>query len=402
MAGFLTAAEAAARLGVTRATLYAYVSRGLIRAHEADDPRQRLYPADAVERLAIERRRGRRPKEVAKAALDFGAPVLESAISLIRDGKLWHRGVDAVAFAETAQLEDVAALLWELPRAAAFGAPTSSTLAPIAPAVDAEGLLKRFAASGEGDATAAWVADPARLAAGCGALVRRMATAAAGAPGDDAPIHTQCAAVWGLDRDGARSVREALNLCADHELNASSFTVRCVASTGASLQAAVVAGLAALSGPRHGGATERVESLFDAAEAEGAQTALRRRLAAGETLPGFGHPLYPNGDPRAAVLLDNAANPIAAALANEAECLTGLKPTLDFGLVAIRRALRLPHGAAFALFAIGRSVGWIAHALEQRSQGRLIRPRAVYVGKEPGESIRAARGDGAPTSAARA
>ena len=277
MAGFLTAAEAAARLGVTRATLYAYVSRGLIRAHEADDPRQRLYPAEAVERLAIERRRGRRPKEVAKAALDFGAPVLKSAITLIRDGKLWHRGVDAVAFAETAELEDVAALLWELPRAAAFGAPTSSTLASISPAADAEALLKRFAASGEGDATAAWVADPARLAAGCGALVRRMATAAAGAPGDDAPIHTQCAAVWGLDRDGARSVREALNLCADHELNASSFTVRCVASTGASLQAAVVAGLAALSGPRHGGITERVESLFDAAEAEGAQTALRRR-----------------------------------------------------------------------------------------------------------------------------
>lgn len=383
MAGFLTAAEASARLGVNRATLYAYVSRGLIRAHEADDPRQRLYAADAVERLALERRRGRRPKEVAKAALDFGAPVLESAITLIRDGKLWHRGVDAVALAETAELEDFAALLWALPRAAAFGSPAPSTPAPSAPAAGAEALLARFAASNEGEATAGWVADPARLAAGCGALVRRMAQAAAGAAGDGAPIHAQCAAAWGLDRDGARAVRKALNLSADHELNASSFAVRCVASTGASLQAAVVAGLAALSGPRHGGMTERVESLFDAAEAEGAQTALRRRLAAGEALPGFGHPLYPDGDPRAAALLAGAEAPLAMALADEAEKLTGLRPTLDFGLVTTRRALRLPRGAAFALFAVGRTVGWIAHALEQRRQGNLIRPRAVYVGKAP-------------------
>jgi citrate synthase len=88
MARFLTAAEAAKRLGVARAILYAYVSRGLIRAHEAADPRRRLYAADAIERLAVERRRGRRPKEVAKAALNFGAPVLESAIALIQDGRL--------------------------------------------------------------------------------------------------------------------------------------------------------------------------------------------------------------------------------------------------------------------------------------------------------------------------
>ena len=178
MAGFLTAAEAAARLGVTRATLYAYVSRGLVRACEADDPRRRLYAADAVEQLAVERRRRRRPKEVAKAALDFGAPVLKSAITLIRDGRLWHRGVDAVALAETAELEDIAALLWELPRAAAFGPPASLAGAPGAPAAGAEALLARFAASDDGEATAAWIADPAQLAEGCGALVRRMAAAA--------------------------------------------------------------------------------------------------------------------------------------------------------------------------------------------------------------------------------
>lgn len=384
MAGYLTAAEAAARLGVSRATLYAYVSRGLLSAYAADDPRERRYAAEAVERLAAVRRRGRRPKEVAKAALDFGAPVMESAITLIRDGRLHYRGLDAVKLAEDAELEDIAALLWELPPGAAFGPSAAAfSVAPAPSGEDAQALLARFAAQGDSDATAAWVADPARLAAGCGALVRRMASAAAGAADGAAPIHRQCAAAWGLDGVGAERVRKALVLSADHELNASTFTVRCVASTGASLHAAVVAGLAALSGPFHGGMTERVEALFDVVEAEGgAEAALRRRLAAGEDLPGFGHPLYPGGDPRATALLAGA--PQAMALAAVVERLTGRRPSLDFALVATRRSLGLPRGAAFALFAVGRTVGWIAHALEQRRQGRLIRPRAVYVGPQPG------------------
>lgn len=383
MTSFLSAQQAAARLGVSLSTLYAYVSRGLLRAFPADDPRMRRYDRDAVERLAAARRRGRRPKEAARSALDFGLPVLELAITLIRDNRLCYRGQDATALAETDILEDVAALLWAMPREGAFG-PVGTGEEAAGPSPDGD-LMTRFAASTREDETAAWVADPARLAAGCGALVRNLASCILGGPITSEPIHRQIAEAWRLDAAGADLVRRALVLCADHELNASSFTVRCVASTGASLRAAVLAGLAALSGPRHGGMTERVEQWLDGLDRDGAEDALRRRLAAGGELPGFGHPLYPDGDVRAAALLARiaAASPEAVAWIEAAQRLTGRRPSLDPALVVLRRHLALPRGAAFWLFALGRSVGWIAHALEQRATGRLIRPRAVYVGPEP-------------------
>ena len=303
MAVYVSARQAAARLGVSLPTLYAYVSRGLLHAYPADDPRVRRYDGAAVERLALARRRGRKPKEAAKAALDFGLPVMESAITLIRDSRLYYRGQDAVALAGAAELEDVAALLWATPRAQAFGS-IAAQLDGFADPSGREGdLMTRFAASTREDETAAWVSDPTQLAAGCGALVRELAACVLGRRPGAEPIHLQIAEAWRLESAGADLVRAALVLCADHELNASSFTVRCVASTGASLRSAILAGLAALSGPRHGGMTERVEQWLDGLDRDGAQDALRRRLSAGGELPGFGHPLYPDGDVRAFALL---------------------------------------------------------------------------------------------------
>jgi citrate synthase len=392
MTDYLSAREAAARLGVSTQTLYAYVSRGRLRAYEADDPRARRYDAEAVDRLAAEQRRGRRPKEVAKAALDFGAPVLESGLTLIRDGRLWYRGVDALELADTARVEDVASLLWSMPVEAAFAeerhnpdprprSPAGDGRTPNSPAE----LLARFAAYGEDDETASWIGDEARLAAGCGMVVRGLLGCITKRRASAEPIHRQYAAAHDLGAAGADLIRRALILCADHELNASTFTVRCVASTGASLRIAVVAGLAALAGPRHGGVTTRVETLWDAIEGRPVLETLRARLAAGEDLPGFGHPLYPDGDPRAAALLTPvlASNATAGEFVAAVEHLTGRRPSLDVALVALRRHLKLPIGSAFDLFALGRSVGWIAHALEQRSAGQLIRPRAIYTGPPP-------------------
>jgi citrate synthase len=123
------------------------------------------------------------------------------------------------------------------------------------------------------------------------------------------------------------------------------------------------------------------------------RVALAKRLRRGESLPGFGHKLYPDGDPRARLLLDSlaAAFPNSETLAfGSAVCaaakeLTGQEVNIDFGLVMLADMLELPDGAALALFAIGRTVGWIGHVLEQYGEDRLIRPRARYTGRLPGD-----------------
>lgn len=380
----LSAAQAAERLGVSRQTLYAYVSRGFLRAHAADDSRQSRYLAAEVERLAQQRATGRKPTDVAKGALNFGTPVLSSAITLIADGKLYYRGQDAVGLAGSTSVEAVAALLWDLPFDATFAGPLPCQPAP-GPA-GADSLLARFAAATTDDATATWQRDPARLAAGAGQLLRLQAACLLGRPPSAVALHLQCADAWGVGPHGAELIRMALILSADHELNASSFTARCVASTGASLRAAVIGGLAALSGPLHGGTTARIETFWDAMDAAPRpEPYIRQALAGGEVIPGFGHTLYPDGDVRATALLAQILphRPDWRLWIQFVEPLIGQRPNVDLALVALRRFLDLPGGSAFGLFALGRTVGWIAHALEQRADAQLIRPRAVYVGPTP-------------------
>jgi citrate synthase len=204
-----------------------------------------------------------------------------------------------------------------------------------------------------------------------------------------ATVEETLAGAWApRSRHAAALIRTALILCADHELNVSAFTARCVASAGSTPYAVVLAGLAALEGPKHGGATERVEDLFDDLRRAGdPRKGLADRLRRGAGVDGFGHPLYPDGDPRAALLLGmlpkakelNTVRTIAGA----AREVMGEEPTLDFALVSLRRVLGLPRGAALALFAIGRTIGWVAHAIEQYAQDAMIRPRAKYVGPKP-------------------
>ncbi|WP_199135159.1 citrate synthase family protein [Delftia sp. ASV31] len=391
MPDYLNSTEATALLGVSRATLYAYVSRGLLHAHAADTPRESRYLREEVEQLARQRGQGRKPREVAQAALNWGLPVLESSITLIEQGRLYYRGEDAVDWARSHTLEETAALLWQYPADAAFAAhaveaaPVLADLQQRMAGQPCENtLLALFTVASDDAATAAWQQSPERLAAGCGALLRLLAACLLGTAPDKAPIHLQCAQAWALDTQGADLVRMALVLCADHELNASGFTARCVASTGASLRAAVVGGLAALTGGRHGGTTARVEALWDELGEAQAPARLRQRLARGETLPGFGHHLYPEGDVRAALLLEMLPRQgPAAALAAEVMALTGLAPSVDFALVALRRHLQLPAGSAFGLFALGRCAGWLAQALEQRATRQIIRPRAAYTGPRP-------------------
>jgi citrate synthase len=359
-----SAEEASSRLGVSRASLYAYVSRGLIRSFSSPhDPRQRLYALDDVEALVERKARFRRPTVAAATALDWGLPVLETSITQIRDGRLFYREQDAVALARTATLEDVAHLL-----IGALDRQTFSRPSPMPPSLP-----------GPAFGPHAFVAQAIRLlsepagretrAAEVATILRIAAAAASGSDPGAEPLHRHLASAWKAPPQAADAIRRALVLCADHELSSSAFAVRVTASTGASLRNAVIAGLAALSGPYHGGMTERVRAFLDSPGAA--------------PHPGFRHRLYPEGDPRARALLENV--PLLASDATTLRVLadaSGSWPSIDVALVMMERAYGLPIGAAFTLFAIGRTAGWLAHAIEQRSQATLIRPRARYVAAE--------------------
>jgi citrate synthase len=221
-----------------------------------------------------------------------------------------------------------------------------------------------------------------------GAVVQGL-FAAAGARGRGA-LGERLARGWGRP-SAAADVTAALVLCADHELNVSAFTARCVASADAPLESALLAALCALRGRRHGGMPKRVAGLAAEAGRDGAREAVARALREQGALPGFGHELYPDGDPRGAELLRRAAaareDPALAAVVALARAELGLEPTLDAGLVALARAHRLPEAAPFCLFALGRSAGWAAHAMEAAADARLIRPRSRYTGPRPPPAV---------------
>ncbi|MGO4572997.1 citrate/2-methylcitrate synthase [Microvirga sp. 2TAF3] len=362
-----SAEEASSRLGISRASLYAYVSRGLIRSFSSPhDPRQRLYALDDVETLVKRRIRFRRPTAAAATALDWGLPVLETSLTQIKDGRLLYRGVDAVELARTATLEDTARLLIGGLDAGTFARPFPATGLATFPTIGLQAFLTR---------AIRLLSEPVpeeAMAAEVPTILHLMAGAGGGGASEAKPIHQCLAEAWGASPQAADGIRRALVLCADHELSASAFAVRVTASTGASLRNAVIAGLAALSGPRHGGETERVRDFLEQGETSAADHA--------QPYPGFRHPLYPDGDPRGAALIENMPLlPWDAEILRTTEGMTGRRPTIDAALVMMERAYGLPRGAAFALFAIGRTAGWLAHAVEQRSQGSLIRPRARYV-----------------------
>lgn len=379
--GWLTARQALARLGTKPQTLYANVSRGRVRAKpDPQDPRRSLYESEDIERLA-ERRSGRRSAEaVAAETIRWGDPILPSAVSTIVAGRLYYRGRDVVALAETETLESVAALLWQTQELSwpPTLAKRERSLAGGSAAREAALLLLARRAAADLPSHGRSPAVLQREAAG---LLSAFAAALVGPEHpEDRPLHQRVAEAWRRP-EAEEPIRRALVMLADHELNASTFATRVAASTGASLAAALLAGLATLSGPLHGGAATAVQALAAAVERDGAEAAVRACLAEGRPLPSFGHRLYPDGDCRAAALLQCFELPSTfAELRVAAESATGEPPNIDFALAALTAAYALPADAPLLLFALGRSVGWLAHALEQIAGGGLIRPRAHYVG----------------------
>jgi citrate synthase len=421
---FLTAAEAARRLGVKPATLYAYVSRGLLRRDRAADGRASLFDSGEVERLA-RRGRPRRPAGVADITV-------ESAITEITRDQLRYRGLDVIRLATTRAFEDVAELLWtgDLPPAEPPRPPREPREAP------ATGP-----ATGPAAAAASWQATPAALAAGRAAqaalpagilpLERFQVIVPAMAATDPLRLHLEPSAVraaarsiigglvdclppvsadnpvsdypiaerlWSrlCERPASPAFRRALSaalvLLADHELAASTLAARAAASVRADPYAVVATGMGALGGALHGGASLGAETLLAAASSpDDVPRVVGQLLRRGERVPGFGHFVYRAGDPRAVLLLDlvRRAAPksgqlaVADAVVAEVRRKSLPEPNIDLAIATLARAAGMIRGSGEAIFAVARTAGWIAHALEAYSGPGPLRPRAVYTGRPP-------------------
>lgn len=396
---YVTAKEAASLLDISLPTLYAYVSRGLIRSEAVGgSKRNRRYYREDIEKLKRRKEQRQRPDKVIEQALYFGEPVMASAITLIAAGKLYYRGQDATALAVSQTVEQVAQWVWlgeegsldwpafELPAACQAVLPQLTELT----------VTERFQTvlpiAGASD-WAAYNLTAADVAQTGARIMQGMTALAVGVPRLSGGIAMTLQQAWTPEQpQAARLINAALILCADHELNISSFTARCVASSGATPYAVVIAGLSALQGAKHGGYTERVEAFMqEFTDPAQVQAMIVGRLKRGEEIPGFGHRLYPEGDPRAAKLYQLTtqiypdAPPIILAdgIATAMKTLTGRLPTIDFSLATLAQTLNLPSGSALALFALGRTIGWVGHAIEQYQLDRLIRPRARYTGRLP-------------------
>jgi len=395
MSKWIGAQQASEVLGVSRPTLYAYVSRGLIRSTPgAAGARERRYSAEDVEHLRARGEERRDPRKVAERALHWGVPVLESSITLIDDGRLYYRGYDVAGLARQNSVEQVASLIWTRTLDTDF----SATPLHVVAGGRSDGLP--FISRAQSMLPLVAARDPhaydlrPRAVANTGwRILNLLASVAAESSEIEATVEETLQKHW-LPRmpQAAALLRAALIVCADHELNVSAFTARCVASAGSSPYSVVVAGLAAIEGAKHGGMSARVETMFDELRrARDVRKAMSDRLRRGEALYGFGHPLYPGGDPRATLLFEllekrfpkSAEVTFARAAAKAGEAISGEKPTIDLALVALARALKLADGAALTLFAIGRTIGWIGHAIEQYGIDGVIRPRAKYVGEMP-------------------
>jgi len=402
--GWLTAREAAARLGVKRASLYAYVSRGVLGRHTGPDGRTSRYDAAEVDALA---RRGR-PRRA------NGEPVVEVAVasSITRipegsDQRLGHRyrGRRALALAGDHTFEQVAGWVLDgrdepIELGPALGPEPAEATAP--PAGD---VLARMRLAVERAA----LADPLRqdlsaqsLRASAARLLRALVDASGPARGPVPDLElasgesVRASAAGRLavalhpdarpPRWATGAINAALVLLVDHELATSTLAARVAASTRADPYACVVAALATLAGPLHGTASALVRRALLAPD----PVATLAELSGGSGLAGFGHKLYSGIDPRAVALLERVERAAPAhparlaglALTEAVEHRLAMPPNVDLGLAVLTAAAGLDADAGPVIFAVARTAGWLAHVAEEYQAPPLrFRARALDVSR---------------------
>lgn len=387
----LTTDEVAERLGVKPATVYAYVSRGLLRSLRNADGKSSLFAKGDVDSFAAGRRR-------------TTTPAIQTGITLIKDGSLHYRGRDAVVLAATKDFEAVVGLLWT-GDLESMPFPVNRELVSLAeqatrPLPETARLTDHLRVT----VAAVAAADPLRFDTSPAAVVatgrQLLSTMVHALPARSVPPAgpvSLAEALWYRLTDepparaGLRALNAALILLADHDLAASTLAARIAASTRAHPYAVVGAGLAALDGPLHGAASGLAYPLLAeavAAKDPVAVIAERLRVAgASGTVPGFGHPLYPDGDPRATALfalLDGPAAGTAEQLGAAMRTRSGVMPNVDLALAALTLSYAMPADAGEMIFAVARTAGWLAHALEEYTDRPLrYRPSGRYAGETP-------------------
>ncbi|KAB2345255.1 citrate/2-methylcitrate synthase [Actinomadura rudentiformis] len=411
MGEWIDAVAAAERLGVKPATLYAYVSRGVLRRRRDADGRRSLFDADEIEELA-RRGRPRRPPSPTELAI-------ESAVTALGPDRQYYRGRDATELATTSGFEEVASWLWTGEQEPDERKPDEQGPAQDEPDgtwhAPEEGLAAAVAAQSglPGDVlpldrlqvitTALAAADPLRfqldragVIATAHALIAGLVDAlpAAGADAD----RTIAGRLWGRLSERPpepgllRAVGAAMVLLADHELAASTLAARVAASVRADPYAVVAVGLGTVGGPLHGGASFGAERMFaEIGEPGRAGRVIGERLRAGQRIPGFGHSVYRSGDRRATVLFDlirqvapdHPRLAVADTVRAEAARRRLPEPNVDLALATLTAVAGMPPGSGEAIFAVARTAGWIAHALEEYERASPLRPRAVYTGPPP-------------------
>jgi citrate synthase len=399
----LSTKEAAELLGVKPETVYAYVSRGQLSSRRAPGGRGSTFDADEVRALARRNRRGGGDGPSAGGELS-----VRTRITLIDSDRYYFRGVDAVELAERHSYEEVAEWLWtgRLRPGVTFTAPETS-VAVARRAVDAlpehAGPADRLRVA----VIAAATADPLRFdlaeEAVLGTARTLLPTLVAALPPvvgydhtDDGPLaHRLWARLsgWPADEAGLRALDLALCLLADHDLAASTLAVRVAASARAHAYAAVSAGLGVIEGPLHGAASGLAHRLLlEVLDQGSAGPVVAEELRAGRRVPGLGHRLYPGEDPRARALfalleeMPRAAPALAAArdIAATAARHIPLHPNVDLALAVLTASSGMPASAGETIFAVARTAGWIAHALEEYAERPLrMRPSGLYTGPRP-------------------
>jgi citrate synthase len=414
----LTTQQAADRLGVKPETVYAYVSRGILHSEREAAGRGSTFDRDEIDTLLD---RGRRVRPQLAGARTWRGPVVDSDITMIADGRLYLRGVDAVELSRALGFEAVASWLWTGDTDTQPFVPPAPSLACATAAVralpDTTDLVSRLRVA----VAAAAAADPLRydvrggVVATARGLVATMvealpvrgssAKAASSSPSRSPSGGRQPSVVPPLPRRlWARltprrptdrmldSLDAALVLLIDHDLAVSTVAARVAASTRAHPYAVVSTGLSAMEGPLHGGASSLAFTMLAEARERGARSVVAEHLRSGRDLPGFGHSLYPDGDPRAAALRDRlagerSADAVLDTVAQLADA-SRQQPNIDLLLAALAQASGMDRTAGEVVFAVARSVGWIAHALEEYDESPLrFRGQGRYRGPQPPQPL---------------